>query len=65
MEDFVSARMPTWEDAVSDGLVRVEGTGRMRERSVRLTVQGRALLDAHANAAITDQQTPARRQATA
>jgi DNA-binding PadR family transcriptional regulator len=58
-------RMPVWEDAVSNGLVRVEGTGSMRERSVRLTQQGRALLDAQASAAITSQQTPGRRRATA
>jgi hypothetical protein len=38
-------RMPIWEDAVSEGLVRVEGEGRMRERSVSLTPRGRALLD--------------------
>ena len=44
-------RMPVWEDAVSNGLVRIEGTGRMRERSVRLTQQGRALLDAQARPA--------------
>jgi hypothetical protein len=37
-------RMPIWEDAVSDGLVRVEGGGRMRERYVKLTSRGRALL---------------------
>jgi hypothetical protein len=29
-------RTPIWEDAVSDGLVRVEGEGRMRERAVGL-----------------------------
>jgi hypothetical protein len=38
-------RMPIWEDAVSAGLVRVEGDGRMRERVVGLTPRGRALLD--------------------
>jgi hypothetical protein len=38
-------RMPIWEDAVSDGLVRVEGEGRMRERAVGLTPRGRALLN--------------------
>jgi hypothetical protein len=38
-------RMPIWEDAVSAGLVRVEGAGRMRERVVGLTPRGRALLD--------------------
>jgi hypothetical protein len=38
-------RMPIWEDAVSAGLVRVEGEGRMRERVVGLTPRGRKLLD--------------------
>ena|ERR1700676_2541604 len=38
-------RMPIWEDAVSDGLVRVEGEGRMRERAVGLTPRGRARLN--------------------
>jgi hypothetical protein len=38
-------KMPVWEDAVSDGLVRLEGAGRMRERSVSLTARGRALLN--------------------
>jgi hypothetical protein len=38
-------RMPIWEDAVSDGLVRVEGEGRMRERAVSITPRGRALLN--------------------
>jgi hypothetical protein len=38
-------RMPIWEDAVSAGLVRVEGEGRMRERLVGLTPRGRKLLD--------------------
>jgi DNA-binding PadR family transcriptional regulator len=40
-------KMPIWEDAVSDGLVRVEGEGGMRERAVRLTERGRALLNGH------------------
>ncbi len=38
-------RMPIWEDAVRDGLVRVEGEGRMRERVVAVTPRGRALLN--------------------
>jgi hypothetical protein len=38
-------RMPIWEDAVSAGLVQVEGEGRMRERVVGLTPRGRKLLD--------------------
>ena len=58
-------RMPVWEDAVSSGLVRVEGAGRMRERSVRLTPGGRALLDSRSSAPITDQQIPVRRRAIA
>jgi hypothetical protein len=41
-------RMPIWEDAVRDGLVRVEGEGRMRERAVALTPRGRALLNGDA-----------------
>ncbi len=38
-------KMPIWEDAVSDGLVRVEGAGSMRARSVVLTPRGRAVLN--------------------
>jgi hypothetical protein len=41
-------RMPIWEDAVRDGLVRFEGEGRMRERTVALTPRGRALLNGNA-----------------
>jgi hypothetical protein len=41
-------RMPIWENAVSEGLVRVEPGGPMRERKVALTPQGRALLAAGA-----------------
>jgi hypothetical protein len=37
-------RMPVWEDAISDGLVRLDGHGTMRERSVRLTARGREML---------------------
>jgi hypothetical protein len=40
-------KMPIWEDAVSDGLVRIEGEGSMRERAVRLTRRGHALLNGH------------------
>jgi hypothetical protein len=43
-------RTPVWEDAVSEGLVRVEGEGRMRERAVGLTPRGRALLNTVRNA---------------
>jgi hypothetical protein len=38
-------RMPVWEDAVSAGLIRIDGSGTMRGRSVGLTGCGRALLD--------------------
>jgi hypothetical protein len=38
-------RMPVWEDAISDGLVRLEGHGTMRERSVCLTPLGSARLN--------------------
>ena len=41
-------RMPVWENAVSEGLVRVEPGGPMRDRKVVLTPQGRALLAAGA-----------------
>ncbi len=40
-------RMPIWEDAVSDGLVRLECRGGqpMGQRKVVLTPRGRAVLD--------------------
>lgn len=33
-----------WEDAISDGLVRLEGGASMRETRITLTVRGRTLL---------------------
>src|ERR1700747_3414682 len=42
-------KMPVWEDAVTDGLVRIEGTGSMRQRVVKVTPRGRALLNDQAN----------------
>jgi hypothetical protein len=58
-------KMPIWEDAVSDGLVRIEGEGSMRERAVRLTQRGQALLSGHSGPEITNYaQTPGRRRAT-
>lgn len=42
-------KMPVWEDAVTNGLVRVGGTGSMRQRAVNLTPRGCALLDGQAN----------------
>src|SRR5215469_7779011 len=41
-------KMPVWEDAVTNGLVRVEGTGSMRQRAVNLTPRGHALLNGQA-----------------
>jgi hypothetical protein len=37
-------KMPVWEDAVTNGLVRIEGTGSMRQRAVNVTPRGRALI---------------------
>jgi len=38
-------RMPIWEDALSEGLVELNGSGAMRDRNVTLSVRGQALLD--------------------
>ncbi len=38
-------RHTVWEDALQDGLVRVEGEGAMHESEVTLTARGRAALD--------------------
>jgi hypothetical protein len=37
-------RMPIWENAVSEGLIRLDGHGAMRERVVSLTRRGKSLL---------------------
>jgi hypothetical protein len=37
-------RMPIWENAVSDGLVALEGGGSMRGRKVALTPKGCSVL---------------------
>jgi hypothetical protein len=37
-------RMPIWEDAVSEGLIEVNGSGAMRDRKVTLSAGGQALL---------------------
>jgi hypothetical protein len=37
-------RMPIWEDAVRDGLVRIENGGAMKSSRIVLTPQGKALL---------------------
>jgi hypothetical protein len=37
-------RMPIWEDAMSQGLIDINGCGAMREREVRLSQRGRAVL---------------------
>jgi len=38
-------RMPVWEDAVSAGLITIDGAGTMRQRAVCLTERGRVLLN--------------------
>jgi hypothetical protein len=38
-------RMPIWEDAVRDGLVRIENGGAMKSSRIVLTARGRAYLD--------------------
>jgi hypothetical protein len=45
-------RMPIWEDAVSAGLIRIDGNGAMRDRLVGLTNRGRALLDGQATGVV-------------
>jgi hypothetical protein len=37
-------RMPIWEDAMSQGLIDINGSGTMREREVKLSQRGRAML---------------------
>lgn len=37
-------RLSIWDDAVAEGLVRIEGGGRMAEARVVLTERGHALL---------------------
>jgi hypothetical protein len=37
-------RMPIWEDAVRDGLVRIENRGAMKSSRIVLTARGRARL---------------------
>jgi hypothetical protein len=37
-------RMPIWEDAVRDGLVRIENSGAMKSSRIVLTARGRARL---------------------
>src|SRR5215831_11539110 len=39
-------RMPIWEDAVRDGLVRIENSGAMKSSRVVLTARGKAKLSA-------------------
>lgn len=51
-------RLSVWEDAIGDGLVRLDGSdaGGMRESAVRLTARGRTLLNAQQASA--DGRTP-------
>ena len=39
--------MPVWEDAVSDGLVALNGNTGMKTRAVVLTDRGRVMLDTY------------------
>ncbi len=47
-------RLTVWEDAVSDGLVRLEHGGAMRAARVVLTPRGRAALGLRTNSARTE-----------
>ena len=38
-------RMSVWEDAVGDGLIEIESTGRMKDSRVTLSAKGRAALN--------------------
>jgi hypothetical protein len=38
-------RHTVWEDALADGLIRVEGEGSLRQAAVSLTPRGQAILD--------------------
>jgi hypothetical protein len=40
-------RHTVWEDALAEGLIQVEGDGRMCEAVVSLTTRGKAVLDAN------------------
>ncbi len=40
-------RMPIWEDAVRDGLVRIENGGAMKSSRIVLTARGKAHLGRH------------------
>jgi hypothetical protein len=42
-------RLTVWEDAVSDGLVRLQSLGAMKDARVLLTDRGRKLLKGHGN----------------
>jgi hypothetical protein len=39
-------RHTVWEDALADGLIRLEGGGTVRQYEVALTPRGRTVLDA-------------------
>jgi hypothetical protein len=43
-------RHSVWEDALADGLIRVETSDTMEQLSVTLTPRGRAVLDGKASA---------------
>jgi hypothetical protein len=41
-------RLSTWEDALADGLIRIENAATMDQSKVTLTARGQALLDGRA-----------------
>jgi len=47
MESWCSTcpRLSTWEDALADGLIRIESGATMDQCKVALTARGRSLLD--------------------
>ncbi len=58
-------KMPVWEDAVSNGLVCLEGGGSMRSRLVGVTPRGRAWLEAQAKTDVAPSHaTPSRASST-
>jgi hypothetical protein len=51
-------RLTVWEDAVSDGFVRLEANGAMKDAKVSLTARGRSLIAAAPNTSCADPVQP-------
>src|SRR3954453_8342812 len=47
-------RMTVWEDAITDGLVRLEANGSMKNGTVSLTARGRGVLERQAATATAE-----------